>query len=121
MTTMQQKLKWFGAQLAAAYSRTYHYCKPNSVQAPYAVWAEDSEASGGSFHADNRKAEQIISGSLNYFTKTEYDSVVDDLQDCLDVNRASWYLSSVQYEPETGLIHFEWRWNIGKVQDSGAV
>ena len=115
MATMQQKLKWFGAQIAAVYPRTYHYAKPNNAAVPYVVWAEDGEAK--SFHADNRKAEQLIAGSLNYFTKTEYDAVVDDIQDCLDVNRVSWALSSVQYEPETGLIHFEWRWELGKVQD----
>lgn len=115
MLTMQQKLKWFGVKLAAVCARTYHYQRPNSAAVPYAVWAEDSEAD--SFHADNRKSEQKVSGSINYFTKTEYDSVVDDIQDCLDVNRLSWYLSSVQYESETGLIHFEWRWEIGEVQD----
>ena len=115
MATMQQKLKWFGAQIATVCTRTYHYCRPNTAAVPYAVWAEDSEAE--SFHADNRKGEQVISGSLNYFTKREYDSVIDDIQDCLDVNRVGWSLASVQYEPDTNLIHYEWRWEIGKVQD----
>lgn len=112
--TLQGKLKWFGTQLASVCT-AYHYFKPASVTQPYAVWAEDSEAD--SYHADNRKAEQIISGSLSYYTKTEYDTVLDDIQDCLDVNRVGWNLESVQFEPDTGLIHYEWRWQIGEVQD----
>ena len=115
MATMQQKLKWFGAQIAAVCTRTYHYCRPNNATIPYAVWAEDSEAD--SFHADGRKAEQVISGSLNYFTKREYDSVIDDIQDCLNTTCVGWALNSVQYEPDTGLIHYEWRWEVGKVQN----
>lgn len=108
--TLQQKLKWFGAKVATVCTRTYHYTKAVKASVPYAVWAEDSEAS--SFHADSRKAEQVISGSLNYFTKTEYDSVCDGIQDMLNACTVEWYLSSVQYEPETGLIHYEWRWDI---------
>ena len=115
MMTLQSKLKWFGAQIASVCARTYHYCRPNKYSLPYVVWAEDSE--GDSFQADNRKGEQVITGSLDYFTKTEYDSVIDDIQDCLDVNRVGWNLESVQFEPETGLIHYEWRWSLGKVQD----
>lgn len=108
--TLQQKMKWFGERVASVCTRTYHYTKATKASVPYAVWAEDSEAS--SFHADSRKAEQVISGSLNYFTKTEYDSVCDDIQSMLNETAVEWYLSSVQYEPETGLIHYEWRWDI---------
>ena len=25
---------------------------------------------------------------------------------------ASWYLNSVQYEEDTGLIHYEWYWEV---------
>jgi len=115
MIALQSKLKWFGAQIAAVCPRAYHYCRPNNAAVPYAVWAEDGEVD--SFHADGKKMEQEIAGSLNYFTKTEYDSVIDDLQTCLNENRVSWDLESVQYEPETGLIHYEWRWSLGEMRD----
>lgn len=111
MIALQNKLRWFGTRIAEVCEHTYHYARPNNVSIPYAVWAEDSES--GSFEADNRKAEQMISGSMNYFTEQEYDPVIDALQDCLDAVRAVWNLESVQYEPETGLIHYEWRWEIG--------
>lgn len=107
---LQEKLKWFGAKVAENCIRTYHYTKAKNASVPYAVWAEDSEAQ--SFHADSRKSEQVISGTLNYFTKTEYDSVIDALQTMLNSVAVAWYLASVQYEPDTGLIHYEWRWDI---------
>ena len=30
----------------------------------------------------------------------------------LDQIGAAWYLNSVQYEEETGLIHYEWVWEV---------
>lgn len=114
MNSLQDKLKWFGAMVAGACKNTYHYTRANNAKLPYAVWAEDSESN--SFEADNRKAEQFISGSLNYFTKREFDPVIDDLQEALNETGIIWALESVQYEPETGLIHYEWRWDIGKVE-----
>lgn len=113
--TLQGKLKWFGTQVASVVTRTYHYTKAMNAAVPYAVWAEDSESD--QFEADNYKAEQSIGGSLNYFTKQEYDPVLDDIQELLNSHKLIWNLESVQYEPETGLIHYEWRWSIGEVQD----
>lgn len=112
--TLQSKLKWFGTGIAAVCT-AYHYTKAMNAAVPYAVWAEDSESN--SFDADNRKHEQTISGSLNYFTKLEYDPVIDDIQDYLFESGVIWRLESVQYEPETGLIHYEWRWDIGQVRN----
>lgn len=108
--TLQEKLKRFGSGLAAICSKTYHYTRGKNAAAPFAVWAEDSEAD--SFEADSRKAEQMISGSISYYTKQEFDPVCDDIQSFLNRSAAYWYLSAVNYEPETGLIHYEWRWDV---------
>jgi hypothetical protein len=72
----------------------------------YIVWAEDSE--GDSLHADGRKTEQVTQGTIDYFTKTENDPVVTQIQDKLTENEISWRLNSVQYEQDTGYIHYEW-------------
>ena len=72
----------------------------------YIVWAEDSE--GDSIHADDGKTEQVIQGTIDYFTKTENDPVVTQIQDKLTENEISWRLNSVQYEQDTGYIHYEW-------------
>jgi len=84
---------------------TFHYFahkKPDK----YIVWAEDTEA--GSGHADNRKTNQVIQGSIDYFTKTEFDSNVDLIQNKLTEAQIAWKLNSVQYEEETKYIHHEW-------------
>ena len=72
----------------------------------YIVWAEDSE--GDSIHADDGKTEQVIQGTIDYFTKTENDPVATQIQDKLTENEISWRLNSVQYEQDTGYIHYEW-------------
>ena len=84
----------------------YHLFKPASVKAPYAVWQEDSE--GKSFYANNNKAEQVLEATIDYYTKTEFDTMVDSIQDALNEAEFSWILNSFQYEDETKLIHYEW-------------
>lgn len=91
----------------------YHY-EAFKAYDKYIVWAEDSE--GSSLEADNYKAEQSIQGTIDYFTKQEYDENVDKIQAALVANRISFYLNSVQYEsPDegyAGYIHYEWVWEV---------
>lgn len=77
-------------------------------KAPYIVWAEDSESS--SVEGDNYKVNQAIEGTIDLFTKTEYDPLIDAIQEALKEARISFYLNSVQYEDETQYIHYEWVW-----------
>lgn len=86
--------------------KCYHLFKPANVKAPYAVWQEDSE--GQSFYASNRKAEQVLELTLDYFTQTECDPMADNIQDALNGIEVAWKLNSLQYEVETKLIHYEW-------------
>lgn len=106
--TLQEKLEPFGAAMAAVVPNCYHYWRPE-MNAPFLVWAEDSD---NSLSADNGNDYQAIAGALHYFTKTEYDSAIDSIQTALDQFGASWYLESVQYEDDTNLIHYEWAWEI---------
>lgn len=119
MTSLQNKLKWIGKGLAEICPATYHYTHPPSAKPPYCIWAEDME--GDSFQADGHKGEQAIEGTFNYYTKKEFDPVLDAIQDYLDNNSYEWNLNSVQYETDTGLIHYEWRWSNGKNADTGTV
>jgi len=86
--------------------KCYHLFKPTSVTAPYAVWQEDSE--GDSHYSDNVKSEQVLQATIDYFTKSEYDSMTDSIQTALNEAQLSWYLNSFQYEDETKLLHYEW-------------
>ena len=72
----------------------------------YIVWAEDGE--GNSESADNKKQIQVLTGTIDYFTKMEYDPNVGKIQDALNDAEISWKLNSVQYEELTKYIHYEW-------------
>ena len=76
----------------------------------YIVWAEDGE--GDSVYGDGHKLEQVIQGTIDYFTKSDGDENVGKIQDALNEVKISYYLSSVQYEDETGYIHYEWIWEV---------
>ena len=112
---LQQKLERIGTALATGLAGTcevWHYWRPK-LQAPFCVWAEDGEDEA--FDADNAKKEQVISGYVDYYTKTEYDPITDTIQQILntifEAGVFGWRLESVQYEDETNMIHYEWRWS----------
>lgn len=75
----------------------------------YIVWAEDGEGNSG--HADNKK-NQVIQGTIDYFTKDDADPAVEEIQEALELYEISYKLNSVQYEDKTEYIHYEWIWEV---------
>lgn len=100
----QQFLKTFGIGLADV-CRAYHYRAPENVRPGYAVW---QEIAGSALAAENRHAEGFFDISVDYFTKTEFDPTIDAIAAFLQ-GYGSWRLESVQFEQDTGMIHYEWR------------
>lgn len=89
----------------------YHYhAKGTKKPDKYIVWAEDGET--GASHADNRKRKQAMGGTVDYFTKMEYDPAVEAIQTALNDAGIGWRLESIQYEEDTGYIHYEWVWEV---------
>lgn len=84
----------------------------------YIVWAEDSQ--GSATHADDNMGEQSIQGTIDYFTKTEFDPTFNTIQEVLNSANISWYLSSIQYEKDTGYIHYEWVWEVDGIGEDGS-
>lgn len=76
----------------------------------YIVWAEDG--SGVSSWSDNKRKAGSITGTVDYFTKTENDTNTALIEAAFKSIRISWRLNSVQYERDTGYIHFEWAWEM---------
>lgn len=72
----------------------------------YCVWAEDTEAN--SVHGNNIKENQVIQGTIDLYTKTEFSPFVDAIQNAINIAEIAWRINSVQYENETGYIHYEW-------------
>lgn len=77
----------------------------------YIVYAEDSE--GSSVEGDDRKINQSMQGTIDYFTKKDWDENVTKIQEVLKNACVSFYLNSVQFEEETGYQHYEWVWEVG--------
>lgn len=106
---MQSKLKIIPKILLTVTENVSHYKAMNQTD-KYIVWAEDSE--GDSVEGDDRKINQSIQGTIDYFTKEEFDSNVDKIQDALKDSCISFYLNSVQYEDRddsgADYIHYEW-------------
>lgn len=106
MKSLQNTLKKLYEPFLTLNCTVTHYRR--STRPPYLVWTEKGEEE--SFEANNRKAEQQISGIVDYYTKREFDPIVDDAQEILNGEEVGWRLDSVQYEEETNLIHYQWRW-----------
>lgn len=113
MKSVQQNLKRIRDALngTSAHGRVYHYTRPSDQNGSWVVWQEDGE--GESFNTGNHKAEQQIHGTIDCYTLTEYDPLLDEIQTALEgLEDTGWSLLSVTYEDETDLIHYEWGFNI---------
>lgn len=86
----------------------FHYWRPN-LNPPFILWQEDGEES--SFDADNRKIAQGIHGTIDFYTKEEYDPVFDLIQSTLNnLDEFGWRYEATLYEEETNLIHHSFDW-----------
>ena len=78
----------------------------------YFVWQEDG---ANDFEADDLHAEGAVTGTTDLFTKQEFDPWKDAIESALDADGTiAWSLNSVQYEEDTGFIHYEWEWQVPK-------
>lgn len=109
MFSLQSKLYQIGVKFATITTNCFHYFRPVAA-VPCLMWAETGEEN--SFDADNHKLEQNIAGTCDFFTKTEFDPLIDSIQDALDEMGLTWSLDSVMYEDETKMIHYTWSWGV---------
>lgn len=108
MKSLQTELNSFYGLFQNLNCSVTHYVRFNQTP-PFLVWAEQGEDQ--SFHGNNTKEEQQITGAVDFFTKTEFDPLVDDIQTILNnAPNVGWNLDAVQYEEETYLIHYTWSW-----------
>lgn len=109
MMNLNSKLKKIRDILTPLNVNCYHYIAVDKKE-DYIVWEEEGEDT--SLELDNYKIEQSITGKIDFFTKTEYNSIVDDIQNALRINSISFRLNSVQFEEQTSFIHYEWEFLI---------
>jgi hypothetical protein len=74
VNNMLSKLNQVRNALLSVMENVGHYEALNQTD-KYIVWAEDGE--GSSVEGDNRKLEQSIQGTIDYYTKSEDDANVE--------------------------------------------
>ncbi len=105
MKCLAKRLKIIEDTLKTVSDNVGHYeeLKKNDQ---YIIWAEDGAA--GRLAGNNAVLNQAIQGTIDYFTRQDEDPAVDAIQDALKKAGIPSFLNSVQYEHETGYIHYEW-------------
>ena len=89
----------------------------------FAAWGWSKQTAGdyGVVSADGQNAlragdalaEKVTEGTIDWFTRNPSGTVPGGVETALDALGASCYLNSIQYESDTGLIHYEWVWQYG--------
>lgn len=87
-----------------------HHFEAQNATGNYIVWGEDGQGNGS--YADDKMVDQTIEGTIDYFTKTEYDPAFNLIQKALNSADISWRFNSIQHERDTGYIHYEWVWEV---------
>ena len=106
---MISKIRKIQEILKTVSDNVWHY-EAMKKDGNYIVWEEDAE--GNRISADNKKSESSIQGTIDYFTKEDMDPMVDRIYNALREAGIAFYLNSVQYEDETGYIHYEYVWEV---------
>lgn len=99
------------AMLAVLPDKTYHFEAPDNTKGDYLIWAEDGQ--GESRCADNEMVHQTIQGTTDLYTDDEYNPLFSRVQNAFRAWHIPFRLNSIQHEPETGKIHYEWIWEVG--------
>ena len=85
-----------------------HYGWSKAPESEYGVYAEEA---GRDFIADGLHVETGTTGTIDYFTRDDTGTPRATIEAALN-GVCAWYLNSIQYEDDTGLIHLEWVWSI---------
>ena len=74
---------------------------------PYIVYGVDGE---NHLFASDRRAELCDAGYVDLFTKDGNDPLIKSVPEALELAGVAFYLNSIQFEEQTDLLHYEWRW-----------
>lgn len=102
-------LTTFIKALVALNEKTFHFLAAPNTEAPYIVWAEDG---ANDLAANNEHAEKVLTGTVDLFTRQEADPLISSIPSTMGRIPVAYSLSVVQYEEETGLLHYTWDWEL---------
>lgn len=91
-----------------------HFAWQSAPAGDYGVYGEDGT---NQFEASNRYAERVMTGSVDWYTRTDDLTAVNAIEDLFKSlqgeNVFAWYLNTIQYEYKTNFLHYEWIVELG--------
>jgi len=106
---MIRELQTIKDVLVSVCENTYHYQAPEgSKLEKYIVWQEESEFAR--LMGDGDKMEVRLQGSIDLFTKTEYDPLTEQIEAAFKAAHIYIEHTWTHFEEDTGYIHYEWIW-----------
>lgn len=85
----------------------YLYTAKGNQKVPYIVYGKDGE---NNLFGNDIRAERCDAGYVDLYTKQAKDKLIEAIPAALEAAGVAFYLNSVQFEDDTGLLHCEWRW-----------
>lgn len=97
------------AELVTALSGTNypfaHHAWASAPNGTYGVYAEESSHG---FYADSKMQGQAITCTVDVFTKDDSETIRSTVQTALNTLDMPWYLDAIDFEEDTGYIHYTW-------------
>lgn len=75
------------------------------LRSDHGVYAEDDELT---LYANNARAERVMQGTIDYYTRDDSGAPKGTVEAALDAYKVPYHLNSIQFEEDTGFIHYEW-------------
>ena len=98
------------ARLAAALEATgYPFAHFGWSRAPEGTYGEWAEETGSDLGANGHHAERGTTVTVDLFTRDGSRTPRDTIEAVLNALPVAWRLDSINYEPDTGLVHLYWR------------
>lgn len=72
----------------------------------YLVWTEDSGSNA--LHGDNMLLHKAIQGTIDLYVKEGQEPWTEQVEQALNDAKVSFGLNSIQFEEQTGYVHYEW-------------
>lgn len=84
-----------------------HFSWSHAPEGDYGTWEENA---GTEFMAEDAVAEQVMNGYVDYFTRDNTSAPRSAIQSAMTNAGVIWHLDTVQFEDDTGYIHYTWRY-----------
>lgn len=89
-----------------------HFGWSKAPSGDYGVYAEDG---ANDLIAGNKHVEKALQGTVDYFTWDDSGAPKATIEAALESVPVAYYLNSVQFENDSGYIHYEWVFECGEV------